>query len=96
MVNTARVARQIIDIHEIYHNLFNSQLILMIKGLNLCKILGYNLFSQYIRFFCGFKPFFNTFSPGPLKTGLDRFLVVFGSPSPQLFGSGNFWDRTGP
>ena len=33
MVNTAKVAHQIFDVHEIYHNLFNYQLILMIKGL---------------------------------------------------------------
>ena len=32
-VNATKVAGQIFDIHEIYHNLFNSQPILMIMGL---------------------------------------------------------------
>ena len=32
-VNTAIFACQIFNIHKIYHNLFNSQPILMIKGL---------------------------------------------------------------
>ena len=39
-------------------------------------MLGYNLFSQYIWFFCGFKLLFNTFSPRPPQTGLDWFFVV--------------------
>ena len=39
MVNTTKVARQIFDVQEIYYNLFNSQPILMIKGLNLLKML---------------------------------------------------------
>ena len=39
MVNTTQVAHQIFDVHEIYYNLFNSQPILMIKGLNLLKML---------------------------------------------------------
>ena len=68
MVNATKITHQIFDIHEIYHNLFNSQPILMIKGLNLHKMLGYNLFLQYIRCFCGFKLFLNTFSPGPPQT----------------------------
>ena len=44
-------------------------------------MLGYNLFSQC---FCGFKPLFDIFSPGPPQTGLDQFLAVFGGPSPQF------------
>ena len=33
MVETAKVARRIFEFHEIWHKLFNSQLILTIKGL---------------------------------------------------------------
>ena len=33
MVETAKVARQIFEFHEIWHKLFNSQPILTIKGL---------------------------------------------------------------
>ena len=51
MGNTARVACQIFDIHKIYHNLFNSQQILMIKGLNLhnCQVIiyFYNIFGVF-------------------------------------------------
>ena len=70
----------------------------MIIGLRFmyCKMLGYNLFSQYIRCFCGFKPLFNMFSPGPLQTGSDLFFAVFCSPSPRFFGSKNLWDWSGP
>ena len=58
MGNTARVACQIFDIHEIYHNLFNSQQILIIKGLNLHKMLGYSLFfTKFLVFFAGLNLF---------------------------------------
>ena len=55
-------------------------------------MLGYNLFSQYIRCFCGFNRLSICLVQDHCKLVWTGFLQFFYGPGPQFFGSGNFWD----
>ena len=79
MVNAAKVMTQICKFYQKIHIFVISHPILMVRGLNLHRILGYNLFLQTISGFCHLLPEFTCFSffrSGLVWTGFGPVFLV--------------------